>query len=167
MPSIPTSEARLTVTRGTTATWFSTVTAWPFMVRKISVLFDGEDVTLVNRQIAGSGNAEVPYPPIPAPSRRPVPVLVSGEFTPDGTPVAGLSARIAQLDANLAHLTSNVVGRVATGDGTVNVELFGLDGVTKGVKPAQFAGPLRTVDDSPITALVTLDFYFPKGVFSL
>lgn len=164
---VPTSEERLSITRGAVVTFFSTVSDWPFQIPDISPLWDGEDVVLVNRQIPGSTDAEVPYPPAPAPSRRPVQAIVSGHRNLTGVAVTGFANRRAQLMTNVGHLMTNVIKRLTTGDGTVSVELFGPGGSSIGVKPAQFIGPLRTMKDTPTSAIVTLDLYFPKGVFAL
>jgi hypothetical protein len=163
----PTEEG-LAITRESVTTFFATDGEWPFHIPDISPLWDGGDVELVNRQIAGSDDAEVPYPPAPAPSRRAVTCQVFGAFDLNGDPVDGDAEQRAQLQTNMAHLITDVVARVTSGDGTVDVELFGVDGDSLGVRTAQFAGPLRTAKgDSPAEAIVTLDLYFAQGVFTL
>lgn len=169
MPALPGIEERLHITRGIVLTQFATVTGhWPYVINDISPLWDTEDVTIVNRQVGGSTEAEVSYPLVPAPSRRPVQVLVCGDWDLNGDPVdTGLVVQRTQLRANIANLITNVVGRVTSYPGTADAEMFGPGGVTCGVKPVQFVGPMRTLKDTPISALATLDLYFPKGVFTL
>lgn len=163
----PTGEA-LAITRESSTTYFATDGEWPFHIPDISPLWDGGDVELVNQQIAGSFDAEVPYPPAPAPSRRAITCQVFGAFDLNGDPVEGDAEQRAQLQTNVSHLITDVIAPVTTGDGTVDVELFGVDGDSCGTRTAQFVGPLRTAKgDSPAEAIVTLDLYFVQGVFTL
>lgn len=163
----PTEEG-LAITRESVTTFFATDGDWPFHIPDISPLWDGGDVELVNREISGADEAEVPYPPAPAVSRRAVTCQVFGAFDLDGAPVIGDNEQRAQLQTNIAHLITDVIARVTTGDGTVEVELFGVDGISVGVRSAQFVGPLRTAKgDSPAEAIVTLDMLFGQGVFDL
>lgn len=166
MPALPDTEERILVTRDSVDTWFATASDWPFHIPSIAALCDGTDVELVNRPIAGG--PEATYSTVPVGSRRPVQCQVFGSWDLDGVPIIGDENQRAQLLFNLGHLMTNVIASVPTGDGTVDVELFAAHGDSVGVKPAQFIGPLRTTaGDSPIEAIVTLDFYFPNGVFDL
>lgn len=165
MPSLPSTEERLKIVRGSDTTWFATESDWPFHIPDISPLWDGEDVELVNREIAGGDEAT--YPPVGVPSRRAVTVQVFGAFDLNGDEVAPASQR-TQLETNISHLMTKVVARVTTGDGLAVATLYGVGGVSKGDSDVQFVGPLRTQKgDTPAEAIVTLDMYFPHGVFAL
>lgn len=165
MPSLPGTEERFSVTRGSVTTWFATESEWPFHCPNISPLWDARDVALVNREIAGGDEAT--YPPVPVGSRRPVTIEVFGMWDVDGDPITGLASQRDQLEENIAHLRSDVVAPVTSMPGTITVELFGVGGGSRGSASAQIIGPLRIQPVSPVHAVVTLDFYFPNGVFDL
>lgn len=161
------AEEGIITTRSATATTFKTVTPGPFMLPQgeVEKLWDERDIDLVNREIAGADEAT--YPPVGVGSRRPVTALVSGDYTVSGTYVSGVHSQRAQLNVNIKHLRVHVTSPVATAPGVITVQLLGVDGFSLGTKDAQIVGPLRPVWHSPISLLVTLDFWFPEGVFDL
>lgn len=162
------AEEGIVTTRSATAITWKTVTPWPFMIPDdpgIEVLWDDRDFELVNQEIAGANEAT--YPVVGVGSRRPLTALVSGTHNTSGTAVSGLSTQRAQLKTNMKHLRDNLIAPVTSGAGVVTVELLGPGGSSLGSKNAQIIGPLRPVRHSPVSRLVTLDFWFPEGLFTL
>lgn len=162
------AEEGIIITRSSTATTFKTVTPWPFMIPTppgISVLWDGDDLEIVNREIAGAFDAT--YEPVKVGTRRAVTALVFGDYNTSGAAVTGLSSQRAQLKTNMKHLRDNVVAPVATAPSVITVELLGPGGSSLGTKNAQIVGPLRPVEMSPICVAVTLDLLLTEGAFSL
>lgn len=163
------AEEGIVTTRASVTTTFKTVTPSAFMIPEppgVSAFWDGGDVELVNRDVAGAPG-EVAYPPIAVGSRRTLTALVFGDYTPAGVAVLGFANCRSQLKTNMKHLVDNVVARVTSGAGTLSVQLLGPGGSSIGSAAAQVVGPLRPVWHSPISMAVTLDFWFPQGVIAL